>query len=320
MRELTAWGERHQVMLYLTSIVVGAAIGLWAPASAPWWESAMTPALGLLLYATFLSVPFSRVGRAFTDWRFLVTLLIVNFAVVPLVVFGLTRFVATDEAVLLGVLLVLLTPCVDYVIVFTGLAGGDRARLLAATPLLMLVQILLLPVYVSLIMGPSVLRSFDARPFVDTFLLLIVLPLGLAALTQLTARRHAFARAVEQGSAGGMVPLMMLTLSTVVASQVADLGDAWAGVLVTVPLFLGFAVIVGPLGALAARVARLDAPGRRAVVFSAVTRNSLVVLPLALALPNAFAIAPLIVVTQTMVELIVMVVMVALVPRLVRGD
>lgn len=320
MRALTAWGEQHQVMLYLTSIVVGATIGLWAPASAPWWESAITPVLGLLLYATFLSVPFSRLGRAFTELRFLGTLLIANFVVVPLVVFGLSRFVAADEAVLLGVLLVLLTPCVDYVIVFTGLAGGDRARLLAATPLLMLVQILLLPVYVSLIMGPGVLRSFDARPFVDAFLLLIVLPLGLAALTQLTARRHAFARAVEQGSAAGMVPLMMLTLFTVVASQVADLGDAWAGVLVTVPLFLGFAVVVGPLGALAARVARLDAPGQRAVVFSAVTRNSLVVLPLALALPSAFAITPLVVVTQTMMELIIMVAMVALVPRLVRGD
>lgn len=312
-----AWGERHQVMLYLLSIAAGAVVGLSAPVSAPWWEAAITPILGVLLYATFLSVPFTRVGRAFTDWRFLGALLVANFAVVPLVVWALSRVVAADEAVLLGVLLVLLTPCVDYVIVFTGLAGGDRTRLLAATPLLMLLQILLLPVYVSFIMGPDVLRSFDARPFIDAFLLLIVLPLGLAALTQLSARRHAFARAVEAGSAAGMVPLMMLTLFTVVASQVANLGDAWAGVLMTVPLFLGFAVIVGPLAALAARVARLDVPGRRAVVFSAVTRNSLVVLPLALALPSAFAITPLVVVTQTMVELILMVALVAVIPRLV---
>lgn len=36
------------------------------------------------------------------------------------------------EGLLLGVLLVLLTPCIDYLIVFTGLAGGARARLLAA--------------------------------------------------------------------------------------------------------------------------------------------------------------------------------------------
>jgi ACR3 family arsenite efflux pump ArsB len=60
--------------------------------------------------------------------------LVLNFVVVPVVVFGLSRAVAADQAVLVGVLFVLLTPCVDYVIVFTGLAGGARARLLAATP------------------------------------------------------------------------------------------------------------------------------------------------------------------------------------------
>ncbi len=58
-------------------------------------------------------------------------------------------------------------------------------------------------------------------------------------------------------------------------------------------------------------------PRTRAVVFSGVTRNSLVVLPLALALPASLAIAPLAVVTQTLVELVCLLVLVRLVPRLV---
>ena len=41
-------------------------------------------------------------------------------------------FVADEPALLFGVLLVLLTPCIDYVIVFSGLAGGASDRLLAA--------------------------------------------------------------------------------------------------------------------------------------------------------------------------------------------
>lgn len=45
-------------------------------------------------------------------------------------------------------------------------------------------------------------------------------------------------------------------------------------------------------------------------MFSGVTRNSLVVLPLVLALPTGFGLAPLVVVTQTLVELVVMVVLV----------
>ena len=55
------------------------------------------------------------------------------------------------------------------------------------------------------------------------------------------------------------------------------------------------------------------------VVFSGATRNSLVVLPLRLALPAAFDLAPLVVVTQTLVELVAMVVFVRLVPRLLSA-
>ena len=316
---IVAWGERRQVPLYLAAIVVGALVGLLAPSIARPLESVINPLLGVLLFATFLAVPFTAVGRAFADWRFLGAVLVLNFAIVPGVVFLLSRAVADDQAILLGVLLVLLTPCVDYVIVFTGLAGGDRTRLLAATPLLMVLQILLLPLYLTVMIGPATTSALDARPFLDAFLLLIVLPLGLAALTQLLARRLPVARGVERIASAAMVPLMMLTLATVVASQVFAVSGALGRLLFAVPLFLAFAVIAAPLGVLAARIARLDAPGRRAVVFSGVTRNSLVVLPLALALPAEFALAPLVVVTQTLVELVVMVAMVAVVPRAIRA-
>jgi len=65
-----------------------------------------------------------------------------------------------------------------------------------------------------------------------------------------------------------------------------------------------------------ARLARLHAPAARALVFSGVTRNSLVVLPLALALPASLALAPLAVVTQTLVELVGMVILVRVLPKL----
>ena len=47
-------------------------------------------------------------------------------------------------------------------------------------------------------------------------------------------------------------------------------------------------------------------------------RRSSVVLPLALALPTAYAITPVVVVTQTLVELLGMVAYVHTIPRLVR--
>lgn len=309
-----AWGERHQTALYLAAIAVGAAVGFAIPDAAASLEHAITPALGLLLYVTFLGVPFRALARGFRDARFLTVVLGVNFVALPIVVFGLSRFVAEDQALLVGVLLVLLTPCVDYVIVFTGLAGGAKARLLAATPLLMIAQIALLPLYLWVMAGTEIVGAIDVRPFVDAFVLLIVLPLALAVATQLLGRR---ARAWRSAALGAMVPLMMLVLAIVVGSQISAVGGSLASLIVVVPLFVAFAVIAFGAGVLGSR--GLDVPARRAIAFSGVTRNSLVVLPLALALPPAFALVPLVVVTQTLVELMVMVAMVWAVPRVIRS-
>lgn len=308
--------ERHQISLYLAAIAAGAAIGLLVPA-AHHLELAIEPVLAALLFATFLGVPFAAIGRSLRDVRFLGAVGVVNFVLVPLVAYGLSRFVAGDPALLFGVLLVLLTPCIDYVIVFAGLAGGAADRLLAAAPLLMLAQILLLPLYLLLFIGPGGVAVVEVGPFARAFIVLIVLPLAAAAITQWAARRYRVGRLIERAMAKLMVPLMIGTLLTVVASQAGAVGAAAAQLLVLVPLYAAFLIVMAFVGVVAGRLFRLDVPSTRALVFSGATRNSLVVLPLALALPASLHLAPVVVVTQTLVELVGMVVFVRLVPRLV---
>ena len=285
------------------------------------WAVLVEPVLALLLLATFLAVPFAALGAGLRDGRFLGALLVLNFVVVPAVVFGLSRFVAHDDALLVGVLLVLLAPCVDYVIAFTALAGGAAERLLAAAPLLMLVQLVVLPVLLRVVAGEAAVAAVDVGPFVRALVLLILAPLALAALLQWgTARGRGGVRrtaaGVVRGCTAAMVPLMVVTLFTVVASQIRGVGERLPALAAVVPLFAAFAAVMVALGVVAARWARLDVPAGRALVFSGVTRNSLVVLPLALALPASLDPAPLVVVTQTLVELGAMVSLVRLVPRL----
>jgi ACR3 family arsenite transporter len=147
-------------------------------------------------------------------------------------------------------------------------------------------------------------------------LLLIVLPLVTAGLTQLAAARTRWVAAVQEVVLGAMVPLMTLTLAVVVASQIAGVGRQLGALLLAIPVYVLFAAVMVPISVLAGRAARLDVPARRAIVFSGATRNSLVVLPLVLALPAAFDLAPIVVVTQTLVELIAMVIFVRLIPCL----
>ncbi|GAA0658878.1 hypothetical protein GCM10010193_07040 [Kitasatospora atroaurantiaca] len=175
--------------------------------------------------------------------------MVVNFVVVPLVVAAMFTFLPADQAVRLGVLLVLLCPCVDYVIVFSGLASGSNRRLLAATPVLLVAQMLLLPGFLYLFMGWEL-------------------------------------------------------------ADVVEVG----------PYYVIFLVVMAFAGKAVARLIRLDSGAGRAIVFTGATRNSLVVLPLALAPPGDLAVAAVVVVTRTLVEVLGMVTFVRLVPRLVPGD
>ncbi|KZE90889.1 bile acid:sodium symporter [Microbacterium sp. TNHR37B] len=312
--------QRHQLALYLGAMMAGAAVGLLVPASAFPFPALVTPALMMLLIATFLSVPLARLAEAGRDVRFLAAVLVLNFAVAPGVVFILSRFVADDAALLVGVLLVLLTPCVDYVIVFTRMAGGAADRLLAATPLLMILQFLLLPLWLVLFAGADTMVGIDAGPFAEAFMLFIAVPLGLAAAAQWAAARWRPARTLVRSADTAMVPIMTLTLVIVVAAQVPRLGSDAAALVRVIPLFVVFLGVMTALGVLTARVFRQQAVPARAVVFSGVTRNSLVVLPLALALPEGLAVAGSVVVTQTLVELVGMVVWVRLVPSLLPAQ
>ncbi|MFJ8637392.1 arsenic resistance protein [Streptomyces sp. NPDC093568] len=313
---LVARMEHHQVAIYLGAMAAGALIGFAAPDAGPGLEHAINPVLGALLFVTFLQVPAADLLRSLRAGRFLAAALAVNFLVVPLVVAAMFTFLPADQAVRIGVLLVLLCPCVDYVIVFSGLAGGSNQRLLAATPLLLLAQMLLLPALLFLFMGSELGDVVDAGPFLEAFLYLIVIPLALAWLTQAWAARQMTGQKAADAAGTTMVPLMAATLITVVASQIPKLSDNLTDVARVVPFYVIFLVVMAFAGLAVARLFRLDAPDSRAIVFTGATRNSLVVLPLALALPDNLAIAAVVVVTQTLVEVIGMVIYVRAVPRL----
>jgi ACR3 family arsenite efflux pump ArsB len=317
---LVAWMDRRQVAVYLAALAGGAAVGLAAPGLGPGLEHAINPLLGALLYVTFLQVPAAELVGSLRDGRFLAAALVVNFAVVPGVVAAMFTFLPGNQAVRLGVLLVLLCPCVDWVIVFTGLAGGSSRRLLAATPLLLVVQMLALPVFLFLFFGSKPADVVDAGPFVRAFLMLIVVPLTLAWATQTWAARRPAGQRVSQVASMAMVPLMAAVLIVVVASQVPKLDGKLGDVAAVVPFYVLFLVVMAFAGRAVARLFRLDVPAGRAVLFTGATRNSLVVLPLALALPDRFAVAAVVVVTQTLIEVLGMVAYVRLVPRLLPHD
>lgn len=308
--------DANQIAIYFAAATAGLLIAV----TAPWahgLEAAIDMAIAVLLYVMFLQVPLGDLRRALANRRFLLALAVANFIAVPAVVLIFAALLLPDVPVLrLGVLMVLLTPCVDYVVAFTHIARGDAKPLLAATPFLLLAQMLLLPVYLGLFLGPSASAIIAPAPFLHAFLHLIAAPLVLAGLTQLLAARTRAGARVVAAMAWLPVPMTALLLLVVFAAVTPRLGDALGDVAQAVPVYLAFAAVAPCVGFAVSRLFRLAAGAARAVIFSASTRNSLVVLPLAFAVPDNGALVAAIIVTQTLVELASEVVYVRWVPLL----
>ncbi|MDY7115517.1 arsenic resistance protein [Halomonas sp. SSL-5] len=306
--------ERHQVWCYLAAILVGLGLGLTRPAAAASLEGGLWPLLGLLLYATFTQVPLGRLGLAAQDWRFGAALLAGNFLLLPLIVGSLVVALPLAPAVKLGVLLVLLVPCTDWFISFTHLGKGDAARAIAATPLLLLVQLVALPAYLWLFLGTEWARVAIGGPLLAAFVGLILAPLAAAWLTERLARRHPAVRRLVAGLGWLPVPLLAAVLLLVAATQVAGMEGVSGVLLQVLPLFVGYLALAALLGLALGRLFGLSPPAARTLTFSLGTRNSFVVLPIALALPQGWQAAVVVVVFQSLVELFGMLAFLRFVP------
>ncbi|MBM9485903.1 arsenic resistance protein [Pseudomonas sp. ICBG1301] len=307
--------EHHQIPVYFAAVLLAACFGLLAPVAAQGLGMLVMPAIAVLMYAMFLQIPFLDLRQGLTNKRFLWALLLANFVLVPLLVWALTRGLVERPGLLVGALLVLLTPCIDYVVVFTHIGKGDSRSMLAATPLLLLLQLVLLPVYLSFLLGAQFEGVVAVGPFVEAFLGLIVAPMILAVLTTALARRSKIVGAWNNAWAWLPVPAMALVLFVVIGGQISAVVRDIGLLLPVVPVYLGFLLLAPLMGAFASKLFALPAMTARAVTFSASTRNSLVVLPLALALPEEVrGIAATAVILQTLVELVGELIYIRLVP------
>lgn len=311
--------ETHQVSIYFGAVVAAAIAATTAPALAL-LEPAINPALAVMLFATFLQVPLGDLGKALRQVRFMTALLFANFAAIPVLVALLVQFLPVDPLLRLGVLIVLLTPCIDYVVTFAHLGRADARSLLAATPLLLVVQMALLPVYLGLLLGDAGRDLIEASPFIHAFVWLIAVPLALAGAMQTWAGRTAAGARVMDALGVLPVPATAIVLFVVVCSVVPQLHAARASALQAWMIYVAFAAIAPFVGLVCGFLFRLPAEGCRALAFSTATRNSLVVLPLGLAVPGASPVLPAIIVTQTLVELVSELVYVRLAPMVGRSS
>ncbi|MCT4317824.1 arsenic resistance protein [Elizabethkingia anophelis] len=311
--------EEKQIGIYIITIIASAIVGLnWSESHV--LENAIELIIGVLLYSMFCQIPFLELKQALKNRSFFKALLFGNFVLIPLLVWGLIGVFPTAPIITLGILLVLLTPCIDYVIVFSHLGKGNSKAVLASTPLLFIFQMLLLPLYLWVLLGKETVDIVEITPFIKTFVYLIVIPFLLSIVTQTLSKSNNKAGKVVLNLSGWLpVPFMALTFFVVIASQIGVLYNNPEPILDVVPVYVVFAILAPFIGKLSARLFKVDVYGSRAISFSTSTRNSLVVLPLALALPAPEnQLVAVVIVSQTIVEIFFELIYIKVIPILTK--
>lgn len=294
--------ERRQVWIYLSAIIGGLLVGSVWPGIAPYFEMLLWPVLVCLLYVTFVQVPLLHLREAFRDHRFVVAMLVGNFIALPLLAWALIQWLPADAAIRLGVLLVLLMPCTDWFITFSQLGGGNVPGAIAITPLNLLLQLLLLPVYLWLMLGTHLAIMLSLTEIWPA-LLVVIVPLIAAVVSERWIEAQPVHVKLRERLVWWPVPLLALVFFLIAGAQVNAVSEALGLFPVIVPLFVAFLLLAALIAKGLARWMVLPTDQGRTLAFSLGTRNSFVVLPLALLLPVGWEIAAVVVIVQSLVEL-----------------
>jgi len=121
-------------------------------------------------------------------------------------------------------------------------------------------------------------------------------------------------------AAWGPVPLLGFTVFLIAAAHAGAVANVLGQLAGVVPAFVLFLVLAVLVAKLMARWFALPADQGRTLAFSFGTRNSFVVLPLALSLPAGWEATGLVIVTQSLVELCGMVIYMWAVPGRIFPD
>jgi len=283
--------EKLQTVFMLAAIALGFAAGELSPAFGLTAGSFIVPALTAMLFGLFLSIPIKDLKAGFLNLKFTIISLGLNFLWIPIlgwVLGGL--FLQDSPALRLGFLMLLVTPCTDWYLVFTSLARGNVALSAALLPINLVTQILLLPLYLIIFSGLT--GQLDLQALFKSIALVLVLPFGLAqAVRYLFHEENPFRSRLEKVFSGGQFIFLCLAIMAMFASQADQLkGNLGIFLKLLTPVLLFFFINFW-VGRATAKLAKMNFADSISLNLTTLARNSPISLAIAV---TAFPDEPLV--------------------------
>src|SRR5690625_1058331 len=206
-------------------------------------ELFIVPLLVAMLYITFLQIPISDIKSSFRNLKFTSTAIIMNFVWTPILAWILAMLFQSDSPALwIGFIMLMVTPCTDWYIIFTSIAKGNVALSATILPLNLLLQIILLPFYLLIFGGAT--GVIELSYLVESVLVVLFIPLYLSFFTKTLLKDNQQLKE-KLFSKVDVLPIIFLSLAIIAmfSSQgqilIENLDLLWK---ITIPIFLFFII------------------------------------------------------------------------------
>ncbi|MDR2738413.1 MAG: bile acid:sodium symporter [Treponema sp.] len=272
-----------QPLFIILSALIGIVLGKTIPVLEKHAGNCIEIFLMIMLFFAFLNVEIKEVSKSFFDLRFSISALIINFIFTPLFTFILSKlFLAGTVDLQIGFIMLTVTPCTDWYLIFTGVANGNVPLGASILPLNLILQIILLPLYLLLFMGTEV--SFGLGTIIQSILLVLIIPLVTASMVKFIAkkinRQSNLAKLLKKSDDIQFVLLCLAIISMFASQGALLLGNTILFIRLLPPLLIFFTTIFF-LSFFTGKILKLPFENIVPLIFTTSARNSPVSLAIA---------------------------------------
>ena len=299
--------DKYQTLIIFAAIPIGLLIGQ-IEIIEQYAENFVTPFLFVMLFGAFLNIPLTDYRKAFKNTRFSATVVLINFIWTPILVWFLGKtFLSGSPILQIGFIMLMVTPCTDWYLIFTGMAKGNVPLSATVLPVNLVLQVILLPVYLLIFGGIS--GTVDIQSVIVSVIIMLILPFVLAQIGKLLLKRIRN-KEKEEKIHGLFGSLQIILLAAAIAAMFASKGNALLAslnivVILVIPLLL-FYVINFILAQGVSRGFRYSYEDTASLTLTTIAKNSPMTLGVALlAFPDE-PLIHLIMIIEPLVELPIM--------------
>jgi ACR3 family arsenite efflux pump ArsB len=269
-------------LIMLSAAMIGLAAGVLFDCS--WATNIIEPFLMMMLFVVFMCVSLKDIGRSFSNRRFTIIAVLINFVWTPIFAIILGLFFDNID-IRIGLLMLLVTPCTDWYLVFTATAKGNVPLSSALLPLNLILQIVLMPVYLILFFNTQI--GLDIPQLLWSMVFVLIIPIIVSLILKLIAEKlkliKRFNSAVTGNGDNLQLFFLCLAIMAMFASQADELMDNLDLFVMLIAPLLAFFVVNYLVSATVSKLQRYDYKDTTSLIFTTMARNS----PLSLAIAVA---------------------------------